>query len=935
MNKLPFFKDGGALAPNSPSYLTRDADDIIFETLMKKEYANIISPRQMGKSSLIQKVVAKLEEEVGFITFYFDLTVAIMSITEKQLYGDILLKLCTKLNIKFNSAKYKDRLINSPAHIVFQEFVTDLDITNQKSLVIFLDEIDALFRANVNKDLTVNLFSTIRSLYNNRSISSNLNKIVFCMAGVLPPNKLLDDPYSTPFNIGTSIQLGFIEKKKYNAYKGRFRNFKGDEIELIDQIYYWCNGHPYLTQYLCKVIEEKKNEYQKFDIDPRSFVNYIVTNYLLTLNKTKTINTHFSTIQEHIAHGEYLNRRAIELYRKIYSGEIVRYNYLNETHEFLKTSGLLYDHGNNICISNKIYQSFFNEDWIKLMENKFDRPFNNEYIFWLDSGLNPDSAFISGKNLEVLIDWTKSRNDITSDEMEFLEQCRNNETKRIYKRYSRVFYFLGSVIIFILLLLFILQYLNKSRTYEIETVNKTRINDFTEILQLLQENKNPRKMIQKVNEFKNKNHNLYTLQIQCINTIINKIPFDTIFIDKNKLDNLRIKTHLDMLSISASSKDSFSISDDKNSILHFSYKNHNNIESIRFPNMIKDYISSEKYLITLCFDGKFYFHDLITGYEFSINSDISPKNVIEFSFTNNNIFSVTSDLGYILKYNLGILAFDKETLPLSGISAFYKKNGIEVVGNFSGELILTTKDVIIKLKGHKGGISAIDYSEKFKIIATSSYDHTIKLWNLKGDILDSMFSENDGILDMKFLNDEYKVIVACKNNNLYLWNLQNHQYKSFKGHKRMVQSFDITKDSKLLVSGGRDSSIIIWDIEKGKEIREIKNTDGWITDIEIAKKSNYFISSTNKSITMWNLNGDSIRSFIGQNDCIWDICFINNENNFISGSWDNSFCIWNTNGDVISLFKGNSSNISNIWYDENLNKIYLAFYDGEMRAYKF
>lgn len=53
---------GGTLNPRRHIYIVRPEDDQLFELLLAGEYVNVLTSRQMGKSSLMMKTTARLAE---------------------------------------------------------------------------------------------------------------------------------------------------------------------------------------------------------------------------------------------------------------------------------------------------------------------------------------------------------------------------------------------------------------------------------------------------------------------------------------------------------------------------------------------------------------------------------------------------------------------------------------------------------------------------------------------------------------------------------------------------------------------------------------------------------------------------------------------------------------------------------------------------------
>src|SRR6266403_917732 len=65
-----FFKAGGNLQENAPSYVERQADKDLYDNLKAGKFCYVLTSRQMGKSSLGGRAIARLrEQKVAVVMF--------------------------------------------------------------------------------------------------------------------------------------------------------------------------------------------------------------------------------------------------------------------------------------------------------------------------------------------------------------------------------------------------------------------------------------------------------------------------------------------------------------------------------------------------------------------------------------------------------------------------------------------------------------------------------------------------------------------------------------------------------------------------------------------------------------------------------------------------------------------------------------------------
>lgn len=79
------------------------------------------------------------------------------------------------------------------------------------------------------------------------------------------------------------------------------------------------------------------------------------------------------------------------------------------------------------------------------------------------------------------------------------------------------------------------------------------------------------------------------------------------------------------------------------------------------------------------------------------------------------------------------------------------------------------------------------------------------------------------------------------------------------GHKDRILSLDISSDSSMVVSGGRDSLIILWDINIKKIIKKLDYPAGKVNTVRFDPTGNYIYSgSTDKRVTCYSIKEDRI-----------------------------------------------------------------------------
>ena len=247
---------GGVLSEDDPTYVTRSADEQLYNGLKEGKFCYVLNSRQTGKSSLRVQVMKRLRLE-GWKCAVLDLAMLGTQSTIKEWYADILSNLTASFNLDIDlSVWIRKNNYLSPLQRLKEFIELILLIQIEGKVAIFLDEIDSVLSLGFSTD---DFFAFIRSCYHYRTENQAFDRLTFCLLGVATPSALIRDKKRTPFNIGVAINLSGLqfEEAQSKLIPG-LANFVDDSRKILKDILKWTGGQPFFKHKSYVILQSRK-----------------------------------------------------------------------------------------------------------------------------------------------------------------------------------------------------------------------------------------------------------------------------------------------------------------------------------------------------------------------------------------------------------------------------------------------------------------------------------------------------------------------------------------------------------------------------------------------------------------------------------------------------------------------------------------------------
>ena len=167
-----------------------------------------------------------------------------------------------------------------------------------------------------------------------------------------------------------------------------------------------------------------------------------------------------------------------------------------------------------------------------------------------------------------------------------------------------------------------------------------------------------------------------------------------------------------------------------------------------------------------------------------------------------------------------------------------------------------------KVSAHKSIVYDLVISPDGRLLASGSWDNTIKLWSLPdGALLKTIEGHEAGVLSIDISSDGRLLASGGAENTIKLWSLPDGALlKTIEGHEHSVNALSIAPNGRFMASGSGDNTIKLWSLPDGVLLKTIEGHEDYVLSIDISPDGQLLASGgSDKTIRLWSLPAGELR----------------------------------------------------------------------------
>lgn len=221
------------------------------------------------------------------------------------------------------------------------------------------------------------------------------------------------------------------------------------------------------------------------------------------------------------------------------------------------------------------------------------------------------------------------------------------------------------------------------------------------------------------------------------------------------------------------------------------------------------------------------------------------------------------------------------------------------------------------LLGHTDTVWAVAISPDGKTLVSSSFDKTMRLWNLPtGTWRQTLSGHTDAVRAIAVSADNQTLVSGSGDKTIKIWDLQTGELiRTIAGHVGPVWAVALSPDSQTLASGSYDGTIKTWDVPSGEPLQTIPEDYDSIWSLAISPDGQTLASgSYGSTIKLWDLQtGQLLRTLSGHTDAVRSIAISPDGQTLVSGSWDKTIKVWDLQtGELLHTLSGHADRVLSV-----------------------
>jgi WD40 repeat protein len=241
------------------------------------------------------------------------------------------------------------------------------------------------------------------------------------------------------------------------------------------------------------------------------------------------------------------------------------------------------------------------------------------------------------------------------------------------------------------------------------------------------------------------------------------------------------------------------------------------------------------------------------------------------------------------------------------------------------------------LTGHTFGVSGVAFIPNGQVLASSSWDGTVRLWEpATGKFVRVFSGKLPGFFSVAISANGQFLAAANWDGTITVWDLVASQEHILRGNANRANAVAFSPDSRYLAWTGTDRTATIWDLVNDKRKLVLSDHDDDVKAVAYNPEGTQLATgSDDRMVRIWDTRtGQLLLTLPGHQGAVFGVAFSPNGQLLASVGKDRAVRVWNaTTGDPIWVLRGHTGYIPAVAFSPDGTRLASGGEDTTVRLW--